>query len=254
MNHGDRLTPILWFQRPSGSDRVSRTHVGRLHGRAPRPPADRPRPGAISAQTEIGFRGGLNFATIGVTDDAEMSYRAARNLGVFVSIPETSVYAFQIGISFSSKGTDRDAAGRTQNFSMGYLEFSVLAKLSIPTQGNVGIYFLCGATLGVRVTCTLSASFEIADALTPTFSDALATTDCDEFPSFSQSDKIRFGDVGALVGAGLDISVGQKTSLLVEVHHNRGLFNIIDGHIDGVELRKHRAFSILAGLSFKTGA
>ena len=210
-------------------------------------------PGAISGQTEIGFRGGLNFATIGVTDEAEMSYRTAGNLGVFVSIPENPVYALQIGIGFSSKGTDRDAAGQVQNFSMGYLEFSVLAKVSIPTQGNVGIYFLGGVTLGVRVTCTRSFSFLIDDLPGTTFSDLLGKGDCDEASITTRSDKIRFGDVGGLVGAGLDISVGQKTSLLVEIHHNRGLFNIIDGNIQGVELRKHRAFSILAGLSFKLG-
>ena len=70
--------------------------------------------------------------------------------------------------------------------------------------------------------------------------------DCSEVGG---SDPVKKTDFGAMVGAGLDFSMAPKTSLVVELFYDLGLATIDD---TGDDL-KNRAFSILAGLSFKLG-
>ena len=198
-------------------------------------------PGAVSAQAEVGIRGGVNFATLDSNDPGDdVSSRTALNVGAFVTIPVSSVFGIEIGVGFSEKGAENDEVGLSAT-DIGYLQIPVLAKISIPTPGSVGVYFRGGPTIGIRTNCEVS----VVEA------GASETIDCDTTSGPSGSE-VKSVDIGVLVGAGLDFSVAPKTSLLIELQYDLGLSNIVDSGFDGVEL-KNRAFSILAGLSFKLG-
>ncbi len=195
-------------------------------------------PGAVSAQAELGVRAGLNVASLNSTGNEEVSSRTTVNVGAFLTIPVSSVFGIQIVASFSEKGADRGAGGASATVDIGYLQIPVLAKISLPTPGKVGVHFLVGPTFGIRTNCT-------------SMDEGGQSIDCDD-SSGPSGDVVKSTDIGVLVGAGLDISVAPKTSLLVELQYEYGLSDIVDSGVNGTEL-KNRAFSILAGLSFKLG-
>ena len=58
-------------------------------------------------------------------------------------------------------------------------------------------------------------------------------------------------DLGAMVGAGLDIGLTGNVSVVLEGFYNLGLTKIDDSGVD--DDTKNWAFSILAGLSFSVG-
>ena len=117
-------------------------------------------PGAVSAQAELGIRGGLNFATFGGDDADDADSRTALNVGGFVTLPVSSVFGIQIGAGFTSKGAEETEDGTTVSFKLSYIEIPVLAKISVPSTGNVGLHFLAGPAISFRTSCSLDAEGE----------------------------------------------------------------------------------------------
>ncbi len=198
-------------------------------------------PGAVSAQAELGIRGGLNFATFGGDDADDADSRTALNVGGFVTLPVSSVFGIQIGAGFTSKGAEETEDGTTVSFKLSYIEIPVLAKISVPSTGNVGLHFLAGPAISFRTSCSLDAEG----------GGVSLSIDCDDTSIFGEAIEVKKTDLGVMVGAGLDFSIAPNTSLLVDLMYNYGLSSLDDsGDDDDV---KNRVFSIFAGLSFKLG-
>jgi len=198
-------------------------------------------PGAVSAQAEIGFRGGVNFATLSGDDIDDADSRTTLNVGGFVTLPVSSVFGIQIGAGFTSKGAESTEDGTTVSFNLSYIEIPVLAKISVPSTGNVGLHFLAGPAISFRTSCSFDAEG----------GGVSLSVDCDDTSIFADGGKIKKTDFGVMVGAGLDFSLAPNTSLLVELMYNLGLSELGDSGVD--DNAKNRVFSILAGLSFKLG-
>ena len=197
-------------------------------------------PGAVSAQAELGFRGGINFATLAGDDIDDASSLTKLNVGGFVTLPVSSVFGIQIGAGFTSKGAEDTEDGTTVSFNLSYIEIPVLAKISVPSTGNVGLHFLAGPAISFRTGCSIDAEG----------GGVSLSVDCDDTGVFDPLE-IKKTDFGALVGAGLDFSLAPNTSLLVELMYNLGLTQVSDSGVD--DDVKNRVFSIVAGLSFKLG-
>lgn len=197
-------------------------------------------PGAVSAQTEIGFRGGVNFSTLSGDDIDDADSRTALNIGGFVTLPVSPVFGIQIGVGFTSKGAKDTEDGVTSSVTFDYIEIPVLAKISVPTAGNVGIHFLAGPAISFRTSCSIDAEGM----------GVSVSVDCDDTTIFDPVE-IKKTDFSVMVGGGLNFSIAPNISLLVELMYNLGLTQLGDSGVE--DDVKNRVFSILAGLSFKLG-
>lgn len=203
-------------------------------------------PGTISAQTEIGFRGGLNFATfagtvisggdIVVTPES----RTGLSLGGFLTLPVFSDFGIQIGAGFTSKG----AKVNNTTVRFDYIEIPVLAKISLSREAsNLALHFLGGPAISFRIDCSTR---------TESFLDgSTADSDCDDpLVSGTTLKSNEKTDFGVIIGAGLDVSLAPSTSLLIELMYDIGLPEL---DRDFANSAKNLVFSILVGMSFKLG-
>ncbi len=121
---------------------------------------------------------------------------------------------------------------------MSYIEIPLLLTLSPPSSGYVGFTFSVGPALGFNTSCNIS---RLAAGVT-------VELECDD-PLLGVDEKSF--ELGAMVGAGLDIALTESVSLVLDVFYNFGFTKIDDSGVD--DDVKNRAFSILAGLSFPVG-
>ncbi len=195
-------------------------------------------PTVVAAQVNVGFRGGLSLASLGGDDAEDLDSTKGLNIGGFVNVPLSDVVGLQFGASFVQKGTEETEAGVKFELGIDYLEIPVLLTLSPRTTGNVGFNFFFGPAVAFKTGCSVSGSE----------GGVKVSVDCDD-PDFEAD--LKSVDFGAMVGAGLDISVTDNVSVVVEGFYNLGLTNIDDSGDDNNV--KNRAFSLLAGLSFSVG-
>ena len=195
-------------------------------------------PTVVAGQATIGLRGGLSVATLGGDDAGNVDSRAALNIGGFVKLPLPGVLGMQLGAGFAMKGAEETEQGVEVKLDVDYIEIPILLTLSPPTTGNVGFNFFIGPALGFKTGC--NASFGQAGVR--------VSVDCDD-PQFDVP--LKSVDLGAMVGAGLDIGLTGNVSVVLEGFYNLGLTKIDDSGVD--DDTKNRAFSILAGLSFSVG-
>ncbi len=192
-------------------------------------------PAVAAGQSTVGFRGGLSLASLGGDDAVDLDSRTGLSFGGFFNVPVSDMLGVQVGAGFVQKGAKETELGIDLEFELGYIEIPLLLTLSPPTSGNVGFTFSVGPAVGFKTGCEFSAS------------DAGVTVelDCDD-PSIDLD--LKSFDVGAMVGAGLDIGLTESISLHLDAFYNFGFTKIDDSGVD--DDVKNRAFSILAGLSF----
>ncbi len=192
-------------------------------------------PAVAAAQSTIGFRGGLSLASLGGDDAENFDSKTGLSFGGFFNVPVSDMLGVQVGAGFVQKGAKETELGIDFEFELGYIEIPLLLTLSPPTSGNVGFTFSVGPAVGFRTGCTFSAT------------DAGVTVelDCDD-PTINLD--LKDFEVGAMVGAGLNIGLTQSISLVLDVFYNFGITKVDDSGVD--DDVKNRAFSILAGLSF----
>jgi len=198
-------------------------------------------PTILAAQASVGVRGGLSLANVSSSsDDIEsLGTTQGMNIGGFVNIPLSGVASLQLGAGFVQKGAEESESGATVKIGIDYLEIPLLLMLSPSTTGSVGFNFFVGPAVSFKTGCTLSASIQGIEM----------NFDCDDPDVDAQLKSI---DFGAMIGAGLDIAVSDAASVVLQGFYNLGVTNLDDSGID-TEEAKHRAFSILAGLSFTVG-
>ena len=194
-------------------------------------------PSVAAGQLTLGFRGGLSLASLGGDDAGSVDSRTGLALGGFFKLPLPGVLGVQVGAGFVQKGFEETELGVDFEFNLGYIELPLLLTFSPPTTGNVGFNFFVGPALGFNTGCNFSA----------TEGGVTVNVDCDD-PSLDAP--VKSVDLGAMVGAGLDIGLTGNVSLVLDVLYNFGLTKIPDS---GSGDTKNRAFSILAGLSFSVG-
>ncbi len=195
-------------------------------------------PAVAAGQSTLGFRGGLSLASLGGDDAEDLDSRTGLSFGGFFNVPVSDVLGVQVGAGFVQKGAKQTESGIDIEFELGYVEIPLLLTYSPPTSGNVGFTFSVGPAVGFNTGCTISAT------------DAGVTVelDCDD-PSLGVD--VKSFELGAMVGAGLDIGLTESVSLVLD-----GLYNFGFTKIDGSDVNndiKNRAFSILVGASFSVG-
>ena len=113
-------------------------------------------PAVASAQIDVGIRGGLNLSSFGGADADDVDFgftgtRTAVNIGAFLNVPVSDVFGVQIGGAYSKKGGQETEEGVDITLGLDYAEFSILAKISPPTEGSVGFDLFLGPKRRIQI-------------------------------------------------------------------------------------------------------
>jgi hypothetical protein len=121
-------------------------------------------------------------------------------------------YAVQPELLATTRGARFRGQGVTR-LSLDYVELPVLLVAQLPFDVRSRPYVIAGPAFAFETRCTVEI----------TSSSAVSEHDCDG-PEFSESR--RTTDIGAVVGAGLQLPLGPGT-VLVEGRYTHGLMNLI---------------------------
>ncbi|PEN14300.1 hypothetical protein CRI94_04485 [Longibacter salinarum] len=186
------------------------------------------------AQIDIkpGVSVGLNLASVR-GDDApdELDRRNGFRAGAILMIDPVGPLAFQPEVLYQQKGYKSTIeSGRqeiTSTYKINYAQINGLVKFQVPLAGPVSPSFFAGPAIGFKVSESVERS---GDTGTISFPDQDASGT----------------DVSAILGLGMDISIG-VTTLTVDARYGLGLTNLPE---DGDTSIKNSTFGISAGVLF----
>ena len=197
-------------------------------------------PIGLSGQTTIGVRGGFTSAKVTGHDLTDPTRREGFAIGGFVTLGLGDAFGLDLGATYTQKGVAGVAGGTEGQIDLDYLEFPLLARVSLPTVGRVSPRLSLGPVLAFEVGCEVTAT---QVELTITF-------ECDD-PSLDGDFDTDSFDLGALVGAGASIGLGGRARFSLDVMYNYGLTSIVPD--DAQDPNKNRAFMVTGGFSLTIG-
>ena len=197
-------------------------------------------PNGIACQMTIGVRGGFTSATVTGDDLTDTSRRSGITIGGSVGLGLGGWFSLDVGAAYTQKGVDWIDGGTDLSIDFGYLEFPVLARFTVPTVGSMTSHVSIGPVFALEAGCEVEG----------TQVELSITVDCDDPLLDGDLDTNSF-DVGALVGAGVSIGVGNQTRLSIDAMYNFGLRSIDAG--EAIDRNRNRAFMVTWGLSFTIG-
>ncbi len=188
---------------------------------------------AMGQGISLGFRGGLNSATVRASEDVDLKSRTTFHLGGIVSIGIQETFALQIEAVLSEKGFAFGEPGFT--FEVSYFQIPILAKVIVPTPPTSPVtpHFFAGPNLGFEVSCNFTVES----------GGVSASLGCDDGGG---TDTTKGFDFGLLFGGGISIRKG-PVAFLVDVAFDFGLFNINDTSGSSATIR-NRTFMASVGL------
>lgn len=195
-----------------------------------------------SPQTMLAIRAGASIATMahenpiagveigsrrGIAVGASVTHYLARNIGI------------RLGGTFASKGAEASLQGETDVLRINYVELSPLFDIrAVLAEGDreVSLDLLLGPTVSLKRSCENDPPA------------GGATARCEDLEL-----KIATVDVGATVGAGLQLQVVRDpfVALSVEARYTHGLREVQTENDRNAG--KNRAYLIQAGISFPIG-
>jgi outer membrane protein with beta-barrel domain len=214
------------------------------------------------SKIEVGFKGGVNFATMDLNYEENTESRRLFGGGIFLRFRVNETFSIQPEILYMRKGTARSYQGTIsvpeygwssatvvveELFNIDYLEIPVLIKFTIPTNGRLSPFVYTGPCLGIRSRARRDIT-------------ATATRDNETYV-YSESDDIitvtTVTDFGLICGGGIDFEVGQGL-LTFDARYTYGLLDLHESYRwiypERYEVEmKSRVFSIMAGYSIPIG-
>jgi hypothetical protein len=184
---------------------------------------------ANSQSIALGIEGGINISNINVTPTVTTDSRTGILVGGIIDINITKTITITSGLRYIMKGWSNTGEGVTYTDKLGYIEFPALLKVKFPLT-EVKPYLIAGPTLGIKVSANESAT------------NGTQTQDNDI------SSLVESTDFGLLFGAGIDFSVGNKTSLFIQPAYSLGLSNILKNST--TTTIKNYSIEITAGVKF----
>jgi hypothetical protein len=196
-------------------------------------------PNFSSAELRKGVKVGLNSATIS-GEDAEYfenlmgtswGSKTGFCFGGFVTFSIFEMFAIQPEVLYTMKGAKmkRSLLGETLYvwLNLSYLEIPVLAKLNIPTQGNIKPSIFAGPALGIKLSGNVKAKYA-------------GETEKEDIEEMKSS------DLGLVIGGGVDYMM-ENWILTLDLRYTLGLGTISNYEDEDV---KNGVLSILFGISF----
>lgn len=185
-------------------------------------------PTAAAAQ-QIGVKAGVNVATLTNAEFPDHSQRIGLVGGLFVTVPATERFSFQIEGLYSEKGikieVEESGFELDGNLRLRYLEVPVLGRADFGTAGSSPRFY---AVAGAAPAFNVGAQFK---------AEALGEEETEDI-----SDDIESFDLGLVGGLGVEYG-----NLNVEARYTHGLMSVAKDD-DSV---KSRVFSVTAGYRFR---
>lgn len=196
---------------------------------------------SASAQTAVGFRGGLRMADLDSGQEADGLSTFV--VGGYFGLGLSDRLALQIELAYGQRGAEGvgvgdgglDPAATPSDLTMRYIDIPVLLRTGFP-----GDQFLPSLFVGPY------ASFLVGCELTP---EGETTRDCDAEGASPRFDP-RSSDFGMLAGAALDMAIGEST-IFVDLRYTLGLLSIDSG--DGTVDARHNGLELTGGFAFPLG-
>ncbi|RMH15670.1 MAG: PorT family protein [Gemmatimonadetes bacterium] len=203
-------------------------------------------PAPLAAQIELGFRGGINLATLNGDAVQNSDVIVGPDFGVFATYPVADWLGIQVGAAYAQRGADQTLstglfAGRDGTLKLSYIDVPVLARLRLWDGGLYGVRLLAGPSFSFRVGCDMK--FHGRDR-------PISNLDCED-PGVGLTD-VRDFDFGILGGLGFEYQAGRGVRLLLEGTYDFGLSDLSDSAV--LADVQNRAFQVRAGLSFPIGS
>lgn len=190
-------------------------------------------------QATIALAGGANLASLAIDGSVDPSSprRIMRlSVGLDATIPLSERLGVQLGGSYSEKGAsfrDRGLVDYRGALELGYLELRMLAKALVYDSGaGVELHLLAGPAVARQTSCHRAGQVTRMERTT----GHRIACDVDETSSF---------DFGAVGGAWMEMWIGDRLGLLLNLLHTRGIHDI-DAWSDDATMKNRT-------LSFNTG-
>jgi len=184
---------------------------------------------ALSEGMTFGFMGGLNLANV-TGDDAENNeIKLCFGGGAFLNIQLSDLFSVQPELLYMMKGVkygDDILPDFDVGLRLSYIDFPVLARVAIPTNGPITPCFLAGPYVGFNTGAEVYIEEDVTD----------------------MKDYTKSTDFGLVVGAGLDYDLGCG-SLIFDARYCLGLTSISDDSSESVDV-KNAVISFMLGYGF----
>ena len=184
----------------------------------------------------LGPKGGLAVTTFRGADADNIKSRTNWFGGVFLNFQLGKVFALQPEFLLTERGADVTSNNMRSNFSINYFEVPVLAKIRLPLAGEVIFpHVLIGPNFAFKTNFDLSS--------TDTGSGAAVDV---------STSNVKKSDIGALVGAGVDIQTrGSGVFFTIDGRYGFGFSDINDN--DNMIALRNAGWMFAAGVGFRIG-
>jgi hypothetical protein len=166
--------------------------------------------------------------------------RTGFDIGLGVRYGASEVVGSVVEVRYATRGVKYDlteltgtGVGATTTLKLNYIEMPVLLEFTPEVTGSVQPVFVAGPVLALKASSKFTVEAEGGGT------SVSSTTDL--------SDGVKSTAFAGLIGAGVKIKAGAKSSFLLQGRFQAGFSNLIDDPVFSV---KSQDFSILAGWSF----
>ena len=179
----------------------------------------------------LGLKGGLNIANVYGENTNELKENRLGFIGgVSFDFKVHKMFSIQPEILYTNNGWKYSSGDDEAVFKLDYLEIPVLLKLHIPANEVVDPTIFIGPAVGVNLSGTLEVTED-------------GDTDSRDL------DNLASADFGIVVGAGLDIMVGEKGAVIIDLRFDTSL-TTIDGTDDPDDIKNY-SLAVMLGYGFK---
>jgi len=196
----------------------------------------------VAGQTTLGFRGGVNFASLSGDGGDAFDSRTGLGIGATLAIPVSPTLGIQLGLGYQQKGASASEDGAELTLALDYVEIPALLRFTIPAAGSISPRLYLGPTLSFEASCSVSAEA----------SGISASIACDQSEGELGVDvATKSIDFGAMGGAGLAFGTAGPLSITLDVFYTLGLTSIDDS--DSPDDVKNRTWMIHGGVELPFG-
>lgn len=192
---------------------------------------------ALPVQAQrIGIVAGGTFSQLQGLKDVKTSNRTGTMFGATLTLPVGDKVALQPELLFINKGGAIEDGGRTDDIRLDYLDIPLLLRFDRSPQAAVNPHLMLGPSIGFNVGCNVSSSGGGIPDL---------SSDCtrDNF-------KPKTLDWGAVLGAGMDLSLG-GLGVTGGARYGVGLADISDDDGEALKQRvRNGTLTVYAGVLF----
>ena len=209
----------------------------------------------VAKEITFGIKGGVNLASAyGDEFPEEGGRRLVGCGGVYMTYRIHEMFVVQPEILFSMMGWEIEGEGGKSGIDLAvklnYVDFNVLAKLTIDTKTEFTPNVFAGPYIGVKASDSYEYTF--ASAITQAEQDTV-TDNTD-----AQMATLKSMDVGLVFGGGVDYELSNGHSVILDIRYSLGLIDIFGSYEvtrpAGVEevkpVWRNQAFSAMIGYAF----